>query len=153
DGGILAVFRDITELRQREEALAAANQDVERTRTLMQTILDNMNDGVSLFDKDFRWLFTNRNHIERHAYPPELLQPGVTGWDRIRYQVRRGEFGPVAAQDVEKKVDEITALMRRPEGYHLERRTLKGRYVQFDWRTLADGSLLGVYRDVTELKD
>ena len=37
DGGILAVFRDITELREREEALAAAKEDVERTRELMQT--------------------------------------------------------------------------------------------------------------------
>src|SRR5262249_48131727 len=66
---------------------------------------------------------------------------------------QRGEFGAVAEQDVEKKVADIIALMRRPEGGQIERRTLKGRFVQFNWRTLADGSLLGVYRDVTELKD
>ncbi len=73
DGGILAVFRDITELREREEALAAAKEDVERTRGLMQTILDNMGDGVTLWDKDFVWQFSNRIHIERQGYTPQML--------------------------------------------------------------------------------
>ncbi len=152
-GSILGGFRDITDLRHREEALAQAKADVERTRTLMQTILDNMDDGVSLFDKDFVWQFTNKNHIDRHEYPPELLKPGVTGTDRIRYQVRRGEFGPVAEEDVERRVAEICAILRDPRGGGYERRTVKGRYVQFKYKPLADGSLLGVYRDITELKD
>jgi PAS domain S-box-containing protein len=151
DGGILAVFRDITELRQREEALAAAKEDVERTRELMQTILDNMNDGVSLFDANLVWKFTNRNHIDRHEYPAELLQPGVTAFDRVRYQVRRGEFGSIPEDQVESKVAEIMRLIQ--EGGRMERRTLKGRYVQFEWTKLSDGNVLGVYRDVTELKD
>ena len=75
DGGILAVFRDITELKEREEALAAAKEDVERTRELMQTILDNMNDGVTLWDKDFIWKFSNREHIERQQYTPDDAAP------------------------------------------------------------------------------
>ena len=67
DGCRLAMNRDITELKEREAALAAAKEaaeaardDVERTRQLMQTVLDNMNDGVMLFDKDFRLQFINR---------------------------------------------------------------------------------------------
>ena len=68
DGGILGVFRDITEQRQREEALAAAKEDVERTRELMQTVLDNMGDGVTLWDKDFRWQLQ-----QPHPYPSAAL--------------------------------------------------------------------------------
>ncbi len=153
DGGFVTVCRDITELKDREDAIARAKEEVERTRTMMQTILDNMSDGVSLFDKDYVWQFTNRNHIQRHEYPPELLVPGVTGWDRIRYQVRRGEFGPVPAEDVERRVSEIAALIRRPEGASFERRTVSGRYVHFTYKTLDDGSSLGVYRDITELRE
>jgi PAS domain-containing protein len=95
DGGFVTVCRDITELKDRENAIARAKEEVERTRTVMQTILDNMSDGVSLYDKDYVWQFTNRIHIQRHQYPPEQLAPGVTGWDRIRYQATRGEYGPV----------------------------------------------------------
>src|SRR5690349_322271 len=153
DGGFVTVCRDITELKDREDAIAQAKEEVERTRSVMQTILDNMSDGVSLYDKDYFWQFTNRIHIQRHEYPPELLAPGVTGWDRIRYQVRRGEYGHVPEEDVERWVTEIATRIRRPEGASYERRTANGRYVHFTYKTLEDGSLLGVYRDITELRE
>ena len=153
DGGFVTVCRDITDLMDREDAIAQAKEEVERTRAVMQTILDNMNDGVSLYDKNYAWQFTNRIHIQRHEYPPELLAPGVTGWDRIRYQVRRGEYGAVPEEDVERWVTKIATLIRRPSGASYERRTANGRYVHFTYKTLDDGSLLGVYRDITELRE
>ncbi|MBX9841891.1 MAG: PAS-domain containing protein [Xanthobacteraceae bacterium] len=153
DGGILGVFRDITEQRQREEALAAAKEDVERTRALMQTVLDNMGDGVTLWDKDFRWRFSNRIHIHRQRYPAELLRAGADGYDMIRFQAQRGEYGPLDAEGIERKVQEIAAVIRDPKGGRYERRTLSGRYIEFTYNPLADGGILGVYRDITELKD
>ncbi|MBX9823425.1 MAG: PAS-domain containing protein [Xanthobacteraceae bacterium] len=153
DGGILGVFRDITEQRQREEALAAAKEDVERTRALMQTVLDNMGDGVTLWDKDFCWRFSNRIHIHRQRYPAELLRAGADGYDMIRFQAQRGEYGPLDEGGIEKKVQEIAAIIRNPKGGRYERRTLAGRYIEFTYNPLADGSILGVYRDITELKE
>src|SRR2546423_4040033 len=43
-------------------------------------------------------------------------------------------------------------MMRTPGGYRYERLTQSGRYIEFTYKPLADGSLLGVYRDITELK-
>ena len=153
DGGILAVFRDITELRQREEALATAKEDVERTRELMQTILDNMGDGVTLWDKDFGWKFSNRVHIERQRYTPEMLYAGASGYDMIRFQAQRGEYGALKPDEIESKVQEIAAIIRNPDGGRYERRTIDGHYIEFNYNHLSDGSVLGVYRDITEIKD
>jgi PAS domain S-box-containing protein len=152
DGGILGVFRDITEQRQREEALAAAKEDVERTRALMQTVLDNMSDGVTLWDKDFRWQFSNRIHIHRQRYPADLLR-GADGYAMVRFQAQRGEYGPLEGQALEDKVQEIVSVIRDPKGGRYERRTLAGRYIEFTYNPLADGSVLGIYRDITDLKD
>ena len=35
---------------------------------------------VSLFDKDFRWVFSNRQHREEHGYTPDVVQPGDSGF-------------------------------------------------------------------------
>jgi signal transduction histidine kinase/DNA-binding response OmpR family regulator len=43
--------------------------------------------------------------------------------------------------------------MRQPGGGAYERRTVNGRYVHFTYKTLEDGSLLGLYRDITELRE
>ena len=37
------------------------------TRQIMQTVLDNMNEGVQLFDKDFNVEFVNRQLIDFHG--------------------------------------------------------------------------------------
>ena len=154
DGGILAVFRDITELRQREEALAAAKEDVERTRELMQTILDNMSDGVTLWDKDFGWQFSNRMHIERQGYTPEMLRAGA---DRLRHDPLPGAARRIWSADGRRDRDK--RFRRSPRSSAIRRAAAtsaarsSGRYIEFTYNPLADGSMLGVYRDITELKD
>jgi PAS domain-containing protein len=91
DGGLLGIYRDITELKEREEAIAASKEaaeasraDLERTSSVLQTVLDNMSDGVTLWDKNFRWQFSNRFNMQMWSYKPEMLQPGVSGFDMIR---------------------------------------------------------------------
>jgi PAS domain-containing protein len=149
DGSVLAVYRDITELKQREERLEAARiaaeaarDDVARTQQIMQTVLDNMIGGVMLFDKDFNLQFLNRQVLEFQNYPDEIIKPGTSGFDILRFQVKRGDFGPV--KDVEAKVRERAALIRKPGGNRFLRRTLEGRYVEFNFLPLADGGLARV---------
>src|SRR5205085_1670173 len=52
----------------------------------------------------------------------------------------------------EKVVQERAAMMRTRGGFRYERLTQSGRYIEFTYKPLADGSLLGVYRDITLLK-
>ena len=171
DESVLGLYRDITALKEREEALAAAKEaaeaardaaeqaqaetlaarnDVERAYRMTQSILDNMTDGVSLFDKDFRWRFSNRHHRDLHGYTSEVAYPGVSGYDLIRHLINRGEYGEVA--DIEAKVNEIATRMRAPGGNRYERRTESGRYFEHKYRYLDDGSLLAVYNDITEVR-
>ena len=155
---MVGVTGDITETRQRERQLqmaqaeaAAAQRDVEQTREVMQTVLDNMTDGVTLFDKDFRWQFSNRAHIDGREYPPGFLKPGVHGRELVRFQIERGDFGDV--EDVEAVLDEAEQRILQPGGNRYERRTSNGRFTEFTYKPLDDGALLGIYRDITELKE
>src|SRR3954454_22253043 len=168
DGGMLGVYRDITELKEREEALASAKEaaeaardaaerarkeaaearnEVERTREIMQTVLDNMSDGVMLFDKDMRWQFTNRQLMDFQRFTPEIARPGVLARDVLRYQAKRGDFGPIADQDIEAEVESRLAIMR--SGARYERRTASGQFIEFTFKPLADGGMLAIYRDIT----
>ena len=61
----------------------------------MQTVLDNMSEGVALFDKDLRLRFINRQCMEFQSYPASVAYPGASGYDIIRFQIERGDFGPI----------------------------------------------------------
>ena len=44
-------------------------------------------------------------------------------------------------------------MMLTPGGVRYDRKTVSGRHIEFNYKPLADGGLLGVHRDITELKD
>jgi PAS domain S-box-containing protein len=125
--------------------------EVERTRSIMQTVLDNMKDGVSLYDKNLNWLFSNAQYPEIMHYPDGLIHPGVNLRDVVRHLTARGEYGRV--EDVDTKVDEVIAGLTAPDGTQYERRAGSGKYVELNFKTLAGGELLGLYRDITGLKE
>ena len=141
--------RDVAE-RARAEA-AAARADVELTREVLQTVLDNMSDGIVLFDKDYRLKFINHQLMSFQRYPSEVTRPGTSIYDLLRFQAKRGDFGP--PEDVDRIVQEWAALVLKPGGNRYERYTASGRHVQFNFKPVEGGGLLAVSRDITELKE
>jgi signal transduction histidine kinase/PAS domain-containing protein/ActR/RegA family two-component response regulator/HPt (histidine-containing phosphotransfer) domain-containing protein len=117
---------------------------------LIETVLDSMTEGVALFDPDLRLRFINRQLVEFQDFPTAIARIGTPLADLIRFQVRRGDYGEVGT--LEEAVRERMAMMRQPDGSRYERRTAGGQHVEFKCRSLADGSLLVVCSDITELK-
>jgi signal transduction histidine kinase/DNA-binding NarL/FixJ family response regulator len=171
EGGFVSIYMDITELKKREEALAAAKKaaedardvaeqarteaarargDAEQAREVMQIILDNMSDGIALFDKDLRLRFINHQLMRSQRFTPDIAGPGVSLYDLLRFQARRGDFGP--ADDVERTVQHWAERILKPGGNRYERRTASGRYVEFKFEPLKDGGFIALSRDITELR-
>ncbi len=148
---------DVTETKQRERELhvakaeaAAAHRDIEHMHVEMHTVLNNMIDGVMLLDKDARLRFLNNRIMEFHQYSADVAYPGASSRDIVRYLARRGDFGRV--DNIEAMVQQHIGRVMHPDGFHYERRTPNGRWVEFNFKPLADGSVLSIQRDITELK-
>ena len=80
---------------------------------------------------------------------PDVAHAGASIYDLLRFQVGRGDFGRV--DDVDLVVQQCAALALVPGGnrYESKRRTAGGRYLEFNFKPLDDGSLLAVHRDIT----
>src|SRR6185369_9887640 len=154
DKRVLTIHRDLTDIVEQEERLKAARIESEKTRETLQSVLDNMLDGVMLLDRDFRCRFVNRQVNEFLQLDPAVAGPGVSGVDILRLQAQRGDLGPVNSEaEIEAKVAKRAALMRQAKGMRYERRSLSGRFIEFNFRPIPDGGMLSIYRDITELKD
>ena len=152
DKRVLTIHRDLTEIVEQEERLKAARTDSERTRETLQSVLDNMLDGVMLLDRDLRCRFVNRQVEEFLHLGPEA-GPGASGIDIMRLQAERGDFGPLTTPaEVEAAIAERVELMHQPGGTRYERRTVSGKVVEFNFRPIPDGGMLAIYRDITQLK-
>jgi PAS domain S-box-containing protein len=148
EGRTLGVYRDITELKQRQLELERARDEVADTQRLMNTILDGMTDGAVLFDANHRLVYINRALQDplRNA----KLQAGMTIEETVRARLTAGDV--TDGDGTELTVQERVARILDPQGSRFERRMPSGRYVEFSFRQVGDGRTLGFLRDVTELK-
>jgi Na+/proline symporter/signal transduction histidine kinase/CheY-like chemotaxis protein len=123
-------------LRLLDDATAA----IQYNRDLLQATLENVRQGISVFDRELRLVCWNRRFRELLDLPPAFGRVGVTLGEIIRFNADRGEYA-IAAADVESLVAERLALFvgagetlferRRPNGTILEIRTnpMPGGYV------------------------
>ena len=147
DGGTLDTYRLVTRLKARERELQEA-------RAIQEIVLENMTDGVVLWDADFRVVFANSAAERLGEFPHHFTMPGTQVIDVMRFQDLRGDFGPPPqdAAELEARVQARAALLRRKEGVSYIRQSLGGLWVEVKTVALPDGGAVLAYRDVTELK-
>ena len=139
-GGFVSTYTDITE-RKRTEA------EVVQQKTILESVLDNMDQGISMFDAEFDSLVLNDKYFELLEFPKDRFEVGANGADFLRYNAERGEYGP---GDVEQQVAERLALASKFEPHSFERQRPDGTIIEIRGKPLAAGGILTVYTDLTE---
>ena len=143
---LILVLRDITQLKEAQKAL-----ELEQAR--LNLIMENMQDGVMLFDAELRWTIRSEPLIRFFGFPAHF-GVGTSLREATRFQVLRGDFGPVpeGEEAIVAAVEARIAALRAPEGTRYLRQTPMGHWLDIRMQPLPDGGLLAYYRDVTALK-
>ena len=62
--------------------------------TLIQSSLDALDQGVTVFDADLKLVFAHRAFLELRDLPPYLGKVGTRFEEQVRYRAERGDYGP-----------------------------------------------------------
>ena len=71
-----------------------ASQKLRFNRELLEAMMENMPQGISVVDADMRLVAWNRRYVELFHYPPDMMRAGRPIADLIRYNAVRGWYGP-----------------------------------------------------------
>ena len=108
--------------------------------------LEKIDQGVTIFDADLNLVFANRSLIDLLDVPEEVLAPGATFEDVIRYNAERGEYG---AGDVEEMVAVRVERARRFEAHTIERTRPNGAILRISGWPIVGGGFATIYTDIT----
>ncbi|MCB2053189.1 MAG: EAL domain-containing protein [Geminicoccaceae bacterium] len=133
--------------KRRENALDRARAAHRR----LETALEASTDAIALFDADERLVTCNARYRALYASSADILRPGIRFEDLLRHGVAQGGHDP-DDRPAEAIAAEVLAAFRRADGREIERRLADGRLVCCSETRLEDGGLIGVYRDVGELR-
>ncbi|MDH3668845.1 MAG: PAS-domain containing protein [Paracoccaceae bacterium] len=144
DGGKVAVYTDITEIKHREEEALAARQRFEEA-------IEAISSGFALFDADDRLVIWNSRFRDYFARMADVFVPGTTFREMLAASIERGLL-PAAEGNKEEFLESLLAERARGIGKVRENRLSDGLWLQIRDHRTKDGGLVSIYTDVSELK-
>ena len=110
----------------------------------LDTAINNMTQGLLLFDASQRLVVCNQRYIEMYGLSAEVLKPGCTFRDVIAHRKATGSFDG----DVEEYCAHVMREIRLRNCMIIE--TPDGRAIQIINEPLADGGWVATHEDITE---
>ena len=121
---------------------------LERRNLLLQSTLENIGEGLSVFDSRGRLIAWNSRFCELLDLPSDAVAD-ATLRDILMLQTVRGDFGEGKPEvEVTNRLD----LFYRDVPTTKERITPAGRLLQIRRRAMPNGAVVSVYSDITDIK-
>lgn len=150
DGGIVGTYSDVTELQAARDRAEAAEEQARRDRTRLLEAIEALPAGITLWDAEDRLELCNENYRRLFPKTAELMVPGLHFADLLRASVERGQ-SLLEGQTLNGWLAERIALHRSPHTSRLLQNLGDGRSIQVEERPMADGGIIGIRTDVTQL--
>jgi PAS domain S-box-containing protein len=131
--------------RAKDKDAARAGQEA----ALLRATLENMAQGVAMYDADHRLVTWNALFREYLEMPDEFLGTDRTFSDYIRYIGVRGEFG--ANADIEQELKKRLEMLDRSHSF--ERVRPDGTVLEVRRDPVPAGGFIAIYTDITARKE
>ncbi|WP_395018648.1 PAS-domain containing protein [Dongia sp.] len=139
EGGRVAIWTDVTPLKQAELRLRNA--------------IDNVDAGFALLDPDLRFVTFNQRLLEQYPRSAHLVVEGARLEDVIRYGAAHGEYAGVAAPaEIEALIAGVKASFAGERDVSGEVELADGRWSLVNRHRTEDGGHVVIRTDVTALK-
>ncbi|MCD9032407.1 hybrid sensor histidine kinase/response regulator [Luteimonas sp. Y-2-2-4F] len=132
--------------------LDEAGQELRFNREILSTTLENIDQGVSVVDREMRLVAWNRRYQQLFDYPDGMLYVGRPVADLIRYNAERGELGNLSEAAVSAETAKRIGYMRAGSPHVAERVLSSGLVIETRGQPLPGGGYVTSYSDVTEYK-
>jgi signal transduction histidine kinase len=136
--------------RQQKAAarLQAGEERLQRQSDLLQSTLENMGEGLSVFDSN-GWLIAWNSKFVELLDLPMVLTTRTNLREILAFQAARGDFGPA---DLSIDTDGRFARFFTEVPLLRERATRSGKALQIRRRAMPGGAVVSLYSDITERK-
>ena len=131
-----------------DEVKAKERASAGREAALLRATLENMAQGVAMYDGDHKLVAWNELFREYLEMPDEFLGTDRTFSDYIRYIGARGEFGDNV--DIEEALQKRLAMLDRSHSF--ERVRPDGTVLEVRRDPVPGGGFIAIYTDITERK-
>ncbi|GAA62406.1 sensor protein [Pseudoalteromonas sp. BSi20311] len=134
-------------LEQVAEFVDEASQVLKFNRDLLQSTIENIQQGISVVDSELRLVAWNQGYKHMFNYPDSALYIGRPVADIIRFNAERGLF---RGENINTEVDKRLAYLKQGSAYKYQRAHNDGRVFEMQGNPLPGGGFVTTYTDISE---
>jgi PAS domain S-box-containing protein len=131
----------------RYHSVARLNSRLSRQAAILRAVLDNVDQGISLFDGDLKSVAFNDRFIELLDLPLELDETDVPYEEYLRCIADRGEYGP---GDADNYIRERMKLAWQFKSRQFVRQRPDGATIDIRRNPIPEGGFVTTYTDITD---
>ncbi|WP_041713663.1 PAS domain-containing hybrid sensor histidine kinase/response regulator [Paraglaciecola sp. T6c] len=144
--------RDV-ELSELVELVEEASQTFQFNHELLQSSVENIQQGIVVLDRELNLLAWNQRYVELFNYPRGFVQVGMSIYQLLEFNAKRGLFGHNAdtgQSNIEMEIKKRVAFMQLGSAYKYVRHQENGQVIELNGRPLPGGGFVTTYSDITE---
>jgi diguanylate cyclase (GGDEF)-like protein/PAS domain S-box-containing protein len=113
---------------------------------LLRTVLNNMTQGVLMFDSDMRLIFCNQRYTEMYGLSPDVATPGCRLRDLLNHRIEIGSF----SDDPDDYIERLTEGIAEGKTFNRTVNLPDGRAFSVLSKPIVVGGWLATHEDITE---
>jgi diguanylate cyclase (GGDEF)-like protein len=113
---------------------------------LLRTVLNNMTQGVLMFDAETRLIFCNQRYTEMYALSSDVATPGCRLRDLLEHRKRSGSF----SDDPDDYLERLREGIAEGKPFSRIVSLADGRVFSVQSKPIAGGGWLATHEDITE---
>jgi signal transduction histidine kinase len=131
--------------------LAAAESRASLAEARLAAVLEAIPEGVVLLDAEGRYVLWNQAYADVYHRSADLFEVGRRLVDVLRVGITRGDYPDAAGREEDWLAERERQLME--SGARHEQHLADGRWLLLEDRHTADGGMLGLRVDITDMKE
>ncbi|HKH01444.1 MAG TPA: EAL domain-containing protein, partial [Bradyrhizobium sp.] len=136
-------------VRQVNRQNQQTQQQLESEKQRLDTALNNMTQGLVLYDKSGRIVICNQRYIDMYGLSTDVVKPGCHFFDLIRHRQETGSF----SGDVEEFCSKVMQNLAQGKDTHTVMESADARSFQIVNKPLAQGGWVATIEDITERRN
>lgn len=127
-----------------------ASQVLEFNRSLLQSTIENLSQGISVIDQHLNLVIWNQRYLELFNFPDDFMRVGRPAVEVFRYNAERGEYGP---GDPETHVQQLIDNIHDGESHRYIRYRKDGSVLEIQGNPMPGGGFVYSYQDISQQKE
>jgi diguanylate cyclase (GGDEF)-like protein/PAS domain S-box-containing protein len=140
------LLRSEESLAERELRLEEKTRELKGLNCRMDAALNNMLQGLTMFDREQRLVISNRQYVEIYGLSSEIVREGATLRTILKHRMQVGSF----SGDIEEYLSQVTRMLQTGEPMVTFTELPDGRTFCVTNKPTGDGGWVATHEDVTE---